>query len=186
MESPEDLEFSPTRPRDGNNYLTTQPGPSSASLISPTDFDDDENLRLTNGKHVQHGFGWREHNHENPETIPTPRIRKRLSKYTSTHSPLNKTGNTLRSVSRNIKRMSIRVVNLAGLGLDEHIRLADEGDEKYSTHRMDGGAAEGDYEHEHEGLPDLRKSLLIRGRSLGFMGPTNRFRLAMYHFLLYP
>jgi voltage-dependent calcium channel len=179
-ESPEDLEFTPTRPN--SNYLTTQPGPSSASLISSNFFDDDDNLRLNNGSHVQRGSGWSGHDHSDPETIPTPRMRKRLSKYGSSNSHLS----ALRTVSRNIKRMSLRVVNLAGMGLDEHIRLADEDDEKYTTYRKDSGVTMEDDELEQDGLPDLRKSMLLRGRSLGFMGPTNSFRLAMYRFLLYP
>ena len=41
-------------------------------------------------------------------------------------------------------------------------------------------------EPEYPALPDLRKSLPIRGRALGFMGPTNPTRLFMYRFLLLP
>ena len=33
---------------------------------------------------------------------------------------------------------------------------------------------------------DLSRTLPIRGRTLGFMGPTNSIRLAMYKFLVYP
>ena len=42
---------------------------------------------------------------------------------------------------------------------------------------------EKDYE---EAVLDLSRQLPIRGRTLGFMGPTNRVRLAMYRFLIHP
>ncbi|KAA1473328.1 hypothetical protein DENSPDRAFT_779605 [Dentipellis sp. KUC8613] len=35
-------------------------------------------------------------------------------------------------------------------------------------------------------MPDLSKSLPIRGRTLGFLGPNSRLRYAMYRFLVYP
>lgn len=76
--------------------------------------------------------------------------------------------------------MSLRVVNLAGMGLDDHIRLADGGKDKLKT--SDVGSDDEEQEHD---LPDLRKSMPIRGRSLGFLGTNNKLRLAMYRFLLY-
>lgn len=77
--------------------------------------------------------------------------------------------------------MSIRVVNLAGRGLDDHVRLDDVDDEISPKRKDDDGS-----EHDYPALPDLRKSLPIRGHALGFMGPTNPIRLFTYRFLLFP
>ena len=38
---------------------------------------------------------------------------------------------------------------------------------------------------EDEALPDLSKTLPIRGRTLGWLGPRSQLRLAMYKFLTY-
>ena len=37
------------------------------------------------------------------------------------------------TLSRNIRRVSLRVVNMAGMGIEEHVRLADVEDEKVAT-----------------------------------------------------
>lgn len=81
--------------------------------------------------------------------------------------------------SRNIRRVSLRVVNMAGMGLDEHVRLADVEHEKVEDED------EEDEEEQDEALPDLAQTLPIRGRTLGFLGPTSSIRLGMYHFLVY-
>jgi len=78
--------------------------------------------------------------------------------------------------------MSVRVVNLAGRGLDDHVKLDDVDDEMPPRRKGDDDSEEPEY----SALPDLRKSLPIRGRALGFMGPTNPVRLLMYRFLLFP
>ena len=78
--------------------------------------------------------------------------------------------------------MSVRVVNLAGRGLDDHIRLDGVDDEIPPKRKGDNDPKEPEY----SALPDLRKSLPIRGHTLGFMGPTNSIRLLMYRFLLFP
>ena len=70
---------------------------------------------------------------------------------------------------------------MTGMGLDEHIRLADVSDEKLAEDE----AEEEELDEEDEGLPDLSKTLPIRGRTLGFMGPNNRLRLALYRFLVF-
>lgn len=78
--------------------------------------------------------------------------------------------------------MSIRVVNLAGRGLDDHVRLDDLDDEIPPKRKGDDDSDELD----SPALPDLRKSLPIRGYALGFMGPTNPVRLFMYRLLISP
>ena len=87
---------------------------------------------------------------------------------------------TLMSVSRNLRRASLRVVNFGGAGLDDHVRLGDV-DEPTEKREDDDDVVE-----EDEALPDLSKTLPIRGRTLGCLGPRSRVRLAMYKFLVYP
>ncbi|KAF8146237.1 Ion transport protein-domain-containing protein [Mycena galopus ATCC 62051] len=65
----------------------------------------------------------------------------------------------------NLRRASVRVVNMASVGLE---RLPD------------------DKKDEDDHLPDLAQTLPIRGRTLGFLGPTNKLRLACFNFLVYP
>lgn len=104
-------------------------------------------------------------------------------RYSTSPSPLRKTGNRLATLSRNIRRASVRVVNMAGIGVDEHVRLGDTEDEKQQA-RDDEEDEE--KEPDEDAILDLSRALPIRGRTLGFMGPTNKLRLAMYRFLIYP
>ncbi|KAF9647780.1 hypothetical protein BDM02DRAFT_3187683 [Thelephora ganbajun] len=177
-------EDTPPRSRAGSAYLTTQAGPSFASLIPAFPEDEDNEARLTVNTSHRHQPGWSIHDNKDPERSigASPKSRRRSSCYSTSPSSLKKTGTTIQSVSRSLRHMSIRVVNLAGRGLDDHVRLGDE----------DGGSSpkrKGDYDYEepeYPALPDLRKSLPTRGRTLGFMGPTNPIRLLMYRFLLFP
>lgn len=121
------------------------------------------------------------------ERTPKSRASKSQSKrYSTSPSPASR----LRSVSRNLRRVSLRVVNLAGVGLEEKargIRLPDDKDDGAKVKGKDTQSAVSgeDQEEEHE-LPDLATRLPIRGRTLGFLGPSNRIRLAMFRFLTYP
>ena len=178
--SPDD--DTPPRSRAGGAYLTTQAGPSSASLIPAFPEDEEDETHLTADMSHQHPSGWSIHDIKDPERSigASPKSRRKSSRY-STSSPLKKTGTTLQSVSRSLRHMSVRVVNLAGRGLDDHVRLDDVDDEKSPKRKYDGGSEEPEY----SALPDLRKSLPIRGRTLGFMLPTNPIRLFMYRSLLF-
>ena len=106
------------------------------------------------------------------------RARRRTVRYST--SPLKKTGTTIQTFSRNLRRASLRVVNFGGLGLDEHVRLEDVDE------RRDKRDDEDEVPEEDEALPDLSKTLPIRGRTLGWLGPRSQLRLAMYKFLTYP
>ncbi|KAJ7726287.1 Ion transport protein-domain-containing protein [Mycena maculata] len=120
-------------------------GPSSVSSL----YGDDDEARLTTRE-------------EEPGAA-----RRRTLRYSTSPSPLKKTGTAIKHVSQNLRRASIRVVNMASVGLE---RLPDDKQD------MD----------EDDTLPDLAQTLPIRGRTLGFMGPTNRVRLACFNFLVYP
>lgn len=180
--SPDD--DTPPRSRAGSAYLTTQAGPSSASLIPTYLEDEDDETHLTANMSHRRPPGWSIHDIKDPERSvgASPKSRRKSNRYSTSPSPLKKTGTTLQSVSRSLRHMSIRVVNLAGRGLDDHIRL-DDVDKEMSPKRKGNNDSE---EPEHSALPDLRKSLPIRGRALGFMGPTNSIRLFMYRLLLFP
>ncbi|KAJ7906586.1 Ion transport protein-domain-containing protein [Mycena leptocephala] len=111
-------------------------GPSSASASL---YDDDDEARLTSAG--------------------------RTVRYSTSPSPLKKTGTAIKHVSQNLRRASVRVVNMASIGLE---RLPD------------------DKKDEDDHLPDLAQTLPIRGRTLGFLGPTSKLRLACFNFLVFP
>jgi hypothetical protein len=180
--SPDD--DTPPRSRAGSSYLTTQAGPSSASLIPAFAEDEEDEEHLTANMSHQYPPGWSIHDVKDPERSigASPKSRRKSNRYSTSPSPLRKTGTTLQSVSRSLRHMSLRVVNLAGRGLDDHVRL-DDVDEEVSPKRKGDDESE---EPEYPALPDLRKSLPIRGYALGFMGPTNPIRLFMYRMLLSP
>ena len=138
--------------------------------------DDDDDAHLTSN--MSHGAsgGWHASN-DDPERSGSS-ARRKSEKY-STSSPLKRTGTTLKAMSNNLRRASLRVVNLAGFGLDEHVRLADADDE------LDAKEDEDEDAKEDEVLPDLTKALPLRGRTLGYFSSTSRVRVAMYRFLVY-
>ncbi|KAF7291112.1 hypothetical protein MIND_01254300 [Mycena indigotica] len=169
--SPRSLEPSSTRkrnswgPSDDPFEITYDPSPSLASIrygTPPADdalsslagpsstvslYGDDDEARLTS---------------RNDDPSPT---RQRTVRYSTSPSPLKKTGTAIKHVSQNIRRMSVRVANVASLGLE---RLPD------------------DKTDDEDSIPDTSQSLPLRGRTLGFLGPTNPLRLACFNFLVYP
>lgn len=168
-------------------YSTSQAGPSTTSLIPTHGFqldghrEDDEAHLTSNMSRDGTPEGWNESYREDPERSAgaTPRTRRRTVRYSVTPSPLKKTGTAIKSVSQNLRRVSLRVVNLAGAGLENQLRLAD-GDEahtKLTPAEGDGG--------EEEQLPDLSRALPIRGRTLGCLGSDSKLRLALFNFLVY-
>ncbi|KAF9022796.1 hypothetical protein BDZ89DRAFT_1070394 [Hymenopellis radicata] len=128
---------------------------NSSGIIGPED-----EIRLTASEH------------DTEQATPTARTRRRTVRYSATPSPLKKTGTAIKSVSQNLRRMSLRVVNLAGSGLE---RLESE-DDRYH----DAG------DSDQDDLPDLTKRLPIRGRTICCLGPHSRVRLALYRALVYP
>ncbi|KAH9849175.1 Ion transport protein-domain-containing protein [Lenzites betulinus] len=169
-------------------YSASQPGQSSASLISThfresgdtTDStrDDDEAHLTSNMSRQGTGTEWgRADGEEAERSGASSRGKRRTVRYAA--SPLKKTGTTLKDFSRNLRRASLRVVNFGGLGLDEHVRLGE-------ALEFEKDEDEDDLPDEDEALPDLTKTLPIRGRTLGCLGPHSKLRLAMYKFLVYP
>ncbi|KAI0073340.1 hypothetical protein K474DRAFT_1666711 [Panus rudis PR-1116 ss-1] len=171
------------------NTYTSQPGPSSASLIgfmyghrdSDSQREDDEAHLTSNMSRIGSNGGWDQSTEMDPERSGiSTRTGKTAGRYNQSPSPLKKTGSRLMQVSRNLRRASLRVVNFAGAGLDDHVRLADRDGISSPQNEDDDGE-----EDSEEALPDLASALPIRGRTLGFMGPTSKVRLAMYRMLVY-
>jgi voltage-dependent calcium channel len=111
-----------------------------------------------------------------------------------------RTGTRLKTMSRSLRRMSLRVVNLAGAGLEDRIRLEDDDgmdahnalvdgvplDDKDGDDGDDDDDDDGDGEKDTASFYDTRKSLPIRGRTLGLFGPRSAFRMSLFRFLVHP
>lgn len=115
---------------------------------------------------------------DDTERLAADPIKRRRERYVGS-SPLRSAsasvgGNALRAMSRSIRRVSIRVVDLASTGTkDQAVRLEDLPDDD-----PDPRGAE-------ETLPNLTGTRL-RGSTLGIFGADSRIRRAMFNFLQWP
>jgi len=100
--------------------------------------------------------------------------RRRTVTYSTLPSSLKKTNSVFRDATRNIRRVSLRVVNMAGNRLENQVRLVDDNGTPTKS------------ENEDEQFPDFSKVNSIRGRTLGFLGPDSKLRLSFYRMLIYP
>jgi len=126
--------------------------PSQASLETHSDREDEVHLTAPR---------WGSDSESHPKRI-------------SQRYPESPQRSTLKAVSRNLRRVSLRVVNLAGVQLEDRpIRLEDEPDipDQHRTQVQDT-------------LQDLAHHDL-RGRSLGIFGPTSSLRRLLRRFLLW-
>lgn len=112
----------------------------------------------------------------------TPRSRRRTLRYSLSPSPLKKTETAIKSVSKNLKKMSLRVVNLANTELEGHLRLGEGNEEGGNNKKL----ASEDEEDDGPPPPELKKVFPIRGRALGFLGPESKIRLSLFNFLVHP
>ncbi|KAJ3843127.1 Ion transport protein-domain-containing protein [Lentinula raphanica] len=142
---------------------------------------EDDQARLTTNMSRNPTDRWREGygevDMERAAGAPSPRAKRRTVRYSAQPSPLKKTGSALKSVSKSLRRASLRVVNLGNNALENQIRLPDDDNEKHE---------EDTQSTEDEPLPDLSARLPIRGRTLCFLGPRNKLRLWLYNWLIYP
>ncbi|KAJ3763499.1 Ion transport protein-domain-containing protein [Lentinula raphanica] len=142
---------------------------------------EDDQARLTTNMSRNPTDRWREGygevDMERAAGAPSPRAKRRTVRYSAQPSPLKKTGSALKSVSKSLRRASLRVVNLGNNALENQIRLPDDDNEKHE---------EDPQSTEDELLPDLSARLPIRGRTLCFLGPRNKLRLWLYNWLIYP
>jgi len=181
--NPYDLYSSPSRRYNSHSYSTAHSGPSTASLLAggpPGEMEghrEDDEARLTanmSRNTTERTWGGSADTEQGAEQ-PNRLRRRTVRTYSASPSPLRKTGTMIKTVSNNLRRMSLRVVNLRGDGLENQIRLADDED----------GADSPGLKREEEDLPDLSKSMPIRGRTICFLGPNSGFRLALYNFLVH-
>lgn len=157
-------------------YSNAHAGPSTASLLDMDGTREDDQARLTaNMSRNLTEERWREEADMERAAGLSPRAKRRTIRYSVSPSPLKKTGTAIMSVSKSLRRASLRVVNLGNNGLENQVRLPDNDGEK-----------RGEEVSDDEPLPDLSKRLPIRGRTLGFLGPQNKLRLWLYDWLVYP
>ena len=137
---------------------------------------------------------WRTDSEQHILGDTTPRNRRRLEqRYSANLSPstIQRSGTAIKRLSRGLRRVSWRVVNFAGAGLDDHIRLPDGGDQVDATgdnrHRPSPDNDDDGDDRLVQPFVDLGRNVFpLRGRSLGLFGPTSRVRQAMYDFLIFP
>ena len=153
---------------------------SSASLISG---DDDEARLTANVSSMGRNREWEGEENldlsaDTERTAPSSAFarRKRTVRYSPSPSPLKKTESAFVNVSRSLRRASLRVVNLAGVRLEDSIRLPDDDEDVGDESWKDG---DGDV------MKDMGKDMPIRGRTLGVFGPQSRVRLLLYRFLMH-
>jgi len=118
----------------------------------------------------------------------TPCTRRRLEhRYAAnlSASPIQRSGTAIKRLSQSLRRASWLVVNFAGAGLDDHIRLPDDGDQLDATGPSTDNDRDGD-ERSVQPFADLGSKLFrLLGRTLCLFGSTSRVRRAMYDFLMF-
>ena len=131
---------------------------------------------------------WRTDSEQHIFGDATPRTRRRLEQRDSANlspSPLQQS----ERLSQGLRRVSLRVVNFAGAGLDDHIRLPDGGDRVDATgdaHHRPSVDDDDDDDRSVQPFADLgRKIFPLHGRTLCSFGPTSRVRQAMYDVLIF-
>lgn len=210
LDPPMTDDFIPSRSPRERYPMTRINGPSissQASLVpsfrttsttsadfNDLDIDDDE-ARLTSFASTSAGQERSRSMHLDPSTAsgvdiertPDSRASKRRSaRYSLTPSPASR----LRSMTHTLRRVSVRVVNLAGRGLEDKvqpIRLPDDHDERGPVPeqmKRDERAKVEDEEEEEE-LPDMEARMPLRGRTLGLFDSSSSIRLTTYRFLTY-
>ena len=169
---------------------------SSRRASSPSTYTLDDEAHLTaniNGHKMTDEGDWRTDS-EHLADAATPRSRRRTMRYSTNLSPIERSGSALKRISRSLRRVSWRVVNFAGAGLDDHVLLSGHDDDDDDGRPPDGQGRpptcddddDDEVDRSVEPFTDLGKILPVRGRTLGLFGPTSRVRRAMYDFLIFP
>ncbi|KAG0695689.1 Ion transport protein-domain-containing protein [Suillus ampliporus] len=200
--SPDDPFFSNTTLAYNNNsiyddlsYTPAQADPSSSSLISTPDSDldsskdgDEVHLNGNNSRWKSSANGsWASANDLSIDsertggaTVPT---RRRTLRYSTSPSPLKRTGSAFRVMSQHLRRASLRVVNLTG---HTSMRIPDEDfdDGEYSPAQEVKETFEEEWNEDQVFV--TKKLTPLRGRTLGFLECSSSFRLRLYHLLSHP
>jgi hypothetical protein len=104
------------------------------AILSTTNMNPDNKMDVAaaNNDHDD----WRTDSEQHIFGDATPRTRRRLEQRYSanlTPSPIQRSGTAIKRFSQSLHRVSWRIVNFAGTGLDDHIRLPDGGDQAGAT-----------------------------------------------------
>lgn len=150
--------------------LASQASLDSTVSVPATEGDDE--VHLTSAPPVR----WKDDTEAGQSSQPT-RLSRPRGHYGETASTPRRTLGTLRTMSRNIRRASMRVVNLGVTLEDRPIRLDDEDEvEDKRRSRMQPG--------QEDAVPDVARERL-RGRTIGLFGPKSKLRNWMLDFLLW-
>jgi voltage-dependent calcium channel len=169
-----------SNPRAGNSTTSLI---SSRRQSSTSTFDDAAHLTANIPVEPTDETSWQTDSEH--VAAATPRTRHRTQRYAMGLSHMENPGAAIERISRSLRRVSLRVVNFAGVSLDERIRLAD--DDPATADNNERALGDDDELDELDEPPlDLSNVLRLRGRTLGFFGPTSRVRLAMYDALIFP
>jgi len=134
---------------------------STVSLIS----DEDDEAHLTHS------------DAEGNLTSSNSSKRKRTVRYDVSPSPLKRTGTAIKSMGSNLRRVSLRVVNLAGSGLEDQIRLPDD------EHSIND---QNPQYKPPEVVTVPPNSGPLRGRSLGYFSNKSTLRNFFYNLMTHP
>ena len=138
------------------------------------------NLRPVNSSHWTHSCFLERFVYENPKNVVlkcqwwmTLHMRRwHTVQYSMSPSPLEKTELPMKSVSKNLRQISLHVVNLANMGLEGKLRLNLDDCEDMAR-REKGTEGEGG-----PSVPNLKQALPIRDRMLGFLGLDSELRIS--------
>lgn len=148
--------------------------------LSTNSLDSNASAALTEGEdriHLTSAAAGFSNPHGNADENQVEQGRRRVQRPQGHYGERGRTIGTLKTMSRNIRRASMRVVNLAGVTLEDRpIRLEDESPDQIKRNAPLPG--------QDEEMPELSRERL-RGRTLGIFGPQSGIRRAMLSVLLW-
>ncbi|KAG8944623.1 calcium channel protein [Tulasnella sp. 424] len=149
--------------------------------LSTNSLDSNASAALTEGEDRIHltsaAAGFTRPRHGGADTNEAEEGRRRLERPQGHYGERGRTMGTLKTMGRNIRRASMRVVNLAGVTLEDRpMRLEDESPDERKRNTPFPG--------QDEDMPEMSRERL-RGRTLGVFGPQSVVRRAMLSLLLW-
>ncbi|KAG9050174.1 calcium channel protein [Tulasnella sp. UAMH 9824] len=169
-------------PSSGLQYQQPYPPgqPARPRNLSTNSLDSNASAALTEGEdriHLTSAAAGFSNPHGNADENEVEQGRRRVQRPQGHYGERGRTIGTLKTMSRNIRRASMRVVNLAGVTLEDRpIRLEDESPDLSKRNAPLPG--------QDEEMPELSREKL-RGRTLGIFGPQSVIRRAMLSVLLW-
>ncbi|KAH0835701.1 Ion transport protein-domain-containing protein [Lanmaoa asiatica] len=172
--------------KDSSLFSNPRPDASSTSLLSMSDSDteavpDDDEAHLT--RKAQPKVDGRGHwsRDFSVDSERSAGVAQRPRRQYTTPSPLKRTGTAIKNAFR---RASMRVADVRGHR--PSIRLQDGSDGSDSDSMLDGIEETTQRDVDDRVAYRARPSVTLRGRALGFLGPTNPLRSRLYNLLIHP